>query len=386
MQFEYLALSIDGKKIKGFVLAETLMQAQEKLLEDDLVVLKITSSKKARHLHLKAEEKLQWAKLFLQLLQAGIPVYESMQMLKEQGNAKRLFLQDSLLEKLKAGKRLSEAMSEYPNCFDYIFVTTIKAAESSGKLEKAIETYIEFLEKQLKLKKQLISLLLYPTVILCFSLSALLLLLIVAIPSLQDLVQEESLNLLSKSVFALSSFLRHDYPILIVVLLSGFVMSTIIIKKKGLYPFLFKMPLVKTLLFQRDLFYFSKSAANLLENHVSLFETLQLSRGLLKHAGLKKLFLTVEAQVMEGKHISESLKDSALISPTLVQMLKIGEESASLHQSFSNIANMFEENMEKKLMRLMALLQPALIIFLGLFVGLIILSILMPLTNVSLDV
>jgi general secretion pathway protein F/type IV pilus assembly protein PilC len=381
IQYEYHAIDLKGNKTKGEFFAQDEQKAKQALLEKDLVLIKLKIKKHGKNLRLNTDSKLQWAKLFLQLLHAGFPVFESLQMLKEQCNKTQKLLQEELIEHLKNGNLLSYAMQQFPKCFDLLLVSMVKASESSGKIEQAFKTYIEMEEKRQVVKKKLIGALMYPGVVLTFSLSALFLLLVIAVPALKELIQIEQLNILSKSIFMLSDFLLEQYHYLLFSISLSILFAFLMVKRRGIYFFLFKVPIIKTILYQKDLFYFSQSLSHLLKSHVPLFESMQLSRGLLKHRGLKKLFLNAEMEMTEGKQMSSILQNDPKLPKMIIQMLKIGEESASIHLSFENIAHYFEEKVDKKVTKFLTLLQPLILILLGLFVGLIMLALLVPLTN-----
>ncbi len=263
----------------------------------------------------------------------------------------------------------------------------VYSAEETGSLADVFEQLAALLEKREKLRKQLTAALAYPTFLFCFSLLVTTGLFFWVIPSMENLFEGRSLHPLTHSILGISSFLREHAVVLATGLLAAIACLWYGMRKKGmrrrLYAMYAKWPLIGTLLLQAALARFFRCGTMLLYSGIPLINALSLSRQVMRHFVLEEELARIESKVISGAKLQNELKLSALFPTIVVRLLGIGEETGRMEEMFTTLANIYEEEMEKSLTQLTTLLQPALLIFLGAIVGLVILAILLPLTDVS---
>ncbi len=387
--FRYQALSVGGKKMSGVIDADSIMAAKEKLRKEQILVTDLAFFKeKKKEIHLPFPFLLDFTRMLGQLLQAGIPLYESLVIIEEKYHHHRFHpLLMDLCDALKSGSSLSATLSKYPKSFDPIYVAMVHAGEQSGSLPKVFEELRELLHKQQKLKKQLFSAAAYPMFLGGFCCVVFFALLLFVIPSMKALFDGRALHPITRIVFGASDFVRA-YGIWLAFSFLSCLGAFIFGLRSAhfrvyLDKWVLKIPLVGDFMREAATIRFCRTASLLLQGGLPILQTLRLSRGVMKNIPLEAIIERAEQKVSEGKPLSQQLKDSTLISSIVPRMLAIAEETGKIGNMLQNISNICEENLEKKLQQFTALLQPVLLLVLGLIVGTVLLSILIPLTDVG---
>jgi len=386
--FRYRALTETGKKISGVIDADSLDLAKERLRRNQVLVTQLDSVQNRKEVTLSSPMLLAFTRELGQLLNAGLPLYESLLTIEEKYRKTRshpLFL--DLCDRLKGGYNLSTILKTYPKTFDSIYISMVEAGEKTGALSWAFDQLYELIERRQKLKKQLISAVAYPAFLGAFCFLVMIGLLFFVIPSMQELFEGRRLHPLTQMVLSWSQFLQNHF---LLILLSIGLISMVAVsyfrRKQGRYALqrlLQKIPLVNTILLQAALIRFCRSSSILLSGGVPLVGALTTSRKAMKHPLLEEVIADAEGQIIEGKPLSHELKKSSRIPPLVARMLSIAEETGKMPEMFKNISDIYDGELERNLSHVTTFLQPALLILLGGIVGLVILSILLPLTDVS---
>jgi len=387
--FRYQAVNLEGKKIAGVIDAESLVAVKEKLRKNQIMVTALEAlTEKTKKIILKPDLLLGFTREMGQLLRSGLPLYESLLTIEEKyrsHSSHPLFL--DLCDRLKEGASLSDLLKNYPESFDSIYLSMVSAAEQTASLPEIFEQLTLLISKQQKLKKQLVSALAYPGFLGGFCFLIVIALLFFVIPSMQELFEGRSLHPLTAVVLGVSKWVNANALYLAIAILccsSSFIFS--LRTQKGRFfchSLLSKMPLLKTIILEAALVRFCRSSALLLQGGVPLLEALNYSRKVMRHLVLEKAIEKAEKKMMEGKRLSDELKNCSLIPTLVIRMLSIAEESGKITNAFQNLAEIFEDDMERNLGRLTTFLQPLLLMILGGIIGLVVLSILIPLTDVN---
>jgi general secretion pathway protein F len=387
--YRYQALSNTGKKISGVMEADSLLGAKERLKARRIMVVALEEEKKkAKGLSINASTKLAFVRELSQLLKAGLPLFECLAIIEEKSRKEKHYpLLIDFLDRLKQGTSLSTAMKNYPKVFNEIDCSMIAAAEETGTLPQALSQLAQYLDKQARFKKQIISVTAYPLFLLGFAFLLLAALLFFLIPSMQELYEGRDLQPLTQAIISLSIFCRHNV-LGIFALFSLPVVAGYFIFKKPAYRReisirMLNFPFVGDIILQMVISRFSRTASLLLQSGLPLLETLKLSRPTLKSPYFEEALLAVEAKILEGKSLHEELKMQKQFPLTVIRLLAIAEETGKMKEAFENIVEIYDEELTKSLENLTTVLQPALLLLLGLIVGVMVLAVLLPLTDVS---
>jgi general secretion pathway protein F len=387
--FHYRAVTGEGKKISGFVDADSLEVAKEKLRKQKVLVTSLAfRGLQTKEIQLTPALLLAFTRDLGQLLRAGLPVYESLMTIEEKYRRHKihpLFL--DLCDHLKNGSSLSSALKKYPKSFDAVYLSMVQAAEQTSSLAFIFDQLSLLISKQQKLKKQVISALTYPALLGCFCLFVLLSLFFFVVPTFKELFEGRSLHPLTEVVISISSFLTVHWQRLLFGLAAACMAIFLFLRQEKGKLFLqhtfLKMPFFKSVIIQSALIRFCRSLSLLLKGGVPFIDALALSRRVMKQLLLEKIIERAEKRIVEGEKLSEELKKDPLIPNLVTRMLAIAEETGKMAPMLGNIADIYDEELEKNLNQLTTLLQPILLLFLGGIVGLVLLSVLLPLTDVG---
>lgn len=387
--FTYTALLANGTQTKGSVSAINETQAKSILKDRGLLISHIRES---RHFfdktNLDQETLIHFTTQLSQMLKAGIPLFESLHTLSEQyRNAPFYPTLLHICESIKEGSSLADALELFPKSFSSMYCSLVRAGESSGTLAHSLAHISKLLTRQLKIKKQICTAMIYPSILSCFAFLVLFALITFVVPSLEGIIAERPVNSMTAIVITLSHFLT-DYWLFILLIICTCVtfiywkLQTLS-GKRWLDKTLLKIPFIYPLVIQSSLARFSTAMASLLAGGVPLLEALRLSRKTLTNTALEKVFHDAEFKILEGSQLSTELKKSPYIPPLVTHMLATGESTSNLSDMLFHIADLYEAEVDKSLNRLSQMAQPIILVVMGVVIGIIMLAVILPLTDVS---
>lgn len=387
--YQYQVLDREGKKRKGLIDAHSEAEAKSSLRDKGLMVTFIQEKTgTVSRENLKGEKLANFTVQLSQLVGAGVPVYESLMALEEQYRDEpfdRVIL--SLCEKIKAGTPLSEAMAEFPDTFDRLYCSMITAGESAGALDQVLDKLSDLLTKQDKLKKEIATAMIYPGILAGFSLLVIAMLVGFVIPSIEGIFEGRKLNRFTEFVIGFSHFCR-DWWWVYLPAIAGIIAWSIYkfrtpSGKILLEKTLLRLPLVRTMLIQAAVARFCRTMGTLQKGGLTIIDSLRIAREVMRNATLEEEIRRAEGRIIEGSSLSKELSKSRWIPRMVSKMLAVGEESGTTVTMLNKIAEMYEQNLENTLQRIMSLAQPVILIFMGAIIGSVLISILLPLTDMS---
>lgn len=387
--YNYEAIDTSGKKRAGLIEAQSEKEAKEKLRTQGAMVKKLTlRTSVSRKQNLKGEVIVAFTLQLSQLLNAGVPLYEGLLALEEQYRGEachRVIL--SLCEQIKAGQSLSQAMGNFPDSFDKLYRAMVTAGESVGALDIVLEKLSQLLQKQSKLKKQIITAMIYPAVLASFSFLIILMLLGFVVPSIEGIFADRQLNGFTEFVLGVSRGFRNYWWIFfpLFIGLVGYLIYFLRSSHGKLWMErnMLKLPLVKTLIIQTCIARFCRTMGTLQQGGLPVIDSLRISREVMHNVVLEDEIKRAEGKIIEGSSLSYELKHSRYVPSLVPRMLAVGEESGNAIGMFNKVADMYEGEIEKSLDRVMALAQPVILIVMGTVIGVVLIAILLPLTDVS---
>lgn len=387
--YQYQYVDAHGKRRSGAIDAQGDREAKIKLREQGVIVTQLQAKGKVgKKQNLKGDNLLAFTVQLSQLINAGVPLYESLTALEEQSRGDsyhRILL--SLCEQIRAGSSLSTAMGSYPDSFDKLYCGMVAAGEAVGSLGPVLEKLSHFLQRHMKLKKQIVTAMIYPGILGGFSLLIISLLLGFVVPSLEGIFADRKLNAFTNAVLGLSHLFRGYWwlylPVGIGAIIGGIWKLKTPEGKLWLERTLLKLPLFKTLVVQTAVARFCRTMGTLLQGGLSMIDALRISRGIMNNVVLEKELQVAETKIIEGHSLSQQLGKSNYFPQLVSRMLGVGEESGTTVVMLNSIADMYEQELEKTLDRVLALSQPVILIVMGLMIGTVLLAIMLPLTDVS---
>jgi general secretion pathway protein F len=387
--YQYQAIDSSGKRKSGLLEAQDEREVKVKLREMGVMVVSVSlKTSVASRQNLKGESLLAFTHQLSQLVNAGIPLYESLLAIEEQSRTEpyhRIVL--SLCEQIKGGASLSQAMSLYPDSFNKLYCSMIMAGESVGVLNVVLDKLTILLTRQNKLKGEITTALVYPAVLASFSFLIIVMLLTFVVPSIEGIFAERKLNGFTQFVLNVSYVFRSYWWLYVPILVGGITYLVYKLRSPAgrvwLERHLLKVPLVSTLMIQTAVARFCRTMGTLQQGGLPMIESLRISRDVMRNVVLEEDVKKAEMRIIEGSSLGYELGKSKYFPSLVSRMLIVGEDSGSNVTMLNTIADLYEGEVEKTLSRVMALAQPVILIVMGAVIGSVLLAILLPLTDVS---
>jgi general secretion pathway protein F len=386
--YRYQALDAQGKKRNGLIEGHSLTEAKERLRDQGVMVTFLSEQQDGGAASLQGEALVAFTLQMSQLVNAGIPLYESLIAIEEQTRQEKYHnVLLSLCEQIKAGSSLSRAMATFPKSFDRLYCGMVAAGESSGALPIVLDRLAFFLNRRMRLKKQITTAMIYPALLAAFALVVIVLLMGFVIPSMESIFMGRSLNWFTELVLNMSNFVRTwwwAYIPLIALAITGIVLKLRSPSGQAwIERISLRLPLIGKLVRQAVLARFCRTMSTLQQGGLTMIDSLRIARSVMGNAVLEHDMQHAEQKIIEGSSLSTALGRYVWIPPLVARMLRIGEESGTLQTMFGHIADMYEEEMEKNIERLLALAQPAILLTMGVIIGAVLMAVLLPLADVS---
>lgn len=325
------------------------------------------------------------------LLESGLPLDRSLTILMQltEENPKLNKLVGDVLEKVKAGKSFADALESQRGVFTKFYLNMIRAGEMGGNLGGVLERLADYMERSQELKDTVSTAMIYPAILLVMSLASLFVMLTFVVPQFKEMFDSagKALPVPTQIVVGLAEFLQsYWWVILLVVLVAVQYMKSQLanpVSKKTWDGRFMKMPLFGDIILNMETANFSRTFGTLLGNGVSILNSLTIVRETVGNTVLADFLEDAEAQLKQGKTMSEALGQQNLFPKLAVQMIKMGEETGRLEEMLMRVAIIYDKQLKTTIQRMLALLEPALIISLGLMIGGIIVSILLAILSVN---
>lgn len=387
MIYQYKAFTRQGKPAKGTIEAVNAKEAKDKLRDMQLIVSSLEPQNKGKkRLRLSKDDLRIFTSQLAQLLAAQIPLYESLLALEEQARQEPYHpVILGLTDRIKRGSSLSQAMQDFSESFSPLYRALISAGEAVGNLELALNRLNNFLVHDNKIRKQLISALIYPALLSGLLVVAVTVLVGFVIPALEQLFEDKNIPRFTQIVFGTAKFLR-EWGFLVVGFLVGLGFYTFYRlrspkTKASIQRNILHIPLINRYVILSSLSRFARTLGTLLEGGLPLTISLAYAKEALGNARLDEIMNKVEHRIIEGIPFSTELSRYKEVPPLFSRMVLIGEESGKLPSMLSQLATLYEEETERTLTRVVALAQPVMLLLMGGLIGGVLLSILMPLSS-----
>lgn len=395
--YVYRVRDRNGRVISGAIEAENQMAVASKLRGMGYVVIDISEKKEAVGFGgfsfikrgVKTKDITVFARQFATMINAGVSITKALAILTEQTESPTLKTVINQIQKdVEGGLSLSEALTKHPQVFPPIFVNMTRAGEAGGVLDEALIRIAEHFEKDMELKGKIKSALSYPLAVLGLALVLVFAMIIFIVPIFVGMFNQlgGQLPLPTKILLALSGFIRGFWWLLGGALF-GLVFAYRQAKKNPQALFIIdstklKLPVFGILTQKMSLAKFTRTFATLIASGVPILQAMDIVADTAENAVITKAVKEARASIKEGETISKPLSTSKVFPPMVVQMIAIGEETGALDTMLNKVADFYDSEVTATVESLTSMLEPILMMFLGLSVGGILISIYMPMFQI----
>lgn len=338
---------------------------------------------KLENVTLSANEKINLISNFSTMLGAGIPILEAVDSLLEDAKNNQKIILENLKNDIMQGQHVYVSFSKFPKVFNAVTIQILKASEEAGTLEQTLKDLKEDVKKEAEFVDKVRSALIYPLFIICVFFAVLLLMLTFVIPRIASVFLRLKVDLPLPTVvliYASNLILTYKFAAIVIGVLVIFALAHLYKTKKSFFVrILSAMPVVSDLVLQIDLSRFSRNLFLLLNSGIPITTALELSENTVTRKDVKNVIAHCHEIVVGGRKLSEGLKDGKKVIPgIMIRIVEAGERTGSLDRSMQDVSEYLDYQVEGKLKAVTALIEPVMLVVIGILIGGMMLAIIAP--------
>jgi general secretion pathway protein F len=400
--FEYKALDQSGRAVAGLKEADSPKTLRSVLRRDGVYLTEVLGQREAaaaarrevsvRRLRrrISSDDVAITTRQLAVLVGAGVPLVEALGALIDQVDHERMKrVVSDVRQRVNEGASLADAMANHPKAFSTLYTNMIRAGESSGALEVVLVRLADFTEGQARLRSKVLGTLTYPAAMVLIGAVIMTILFSVVIPKVVKIFDDTKVVLpwTTRGLIAFTTFV-HDFWWVVALLVGGAVWGLLRWRKTeaghaAWDRWVLGLPMFGTLIRQIALARFSRTLSTLLKSGVPLLAALDIVKNVVGNVRLATVIEEARTAIQEGESIAAPLRRSGEFPPLVYHMVAIGERSGALEEMLTNVANAYESQVDTKINALTSLLEPLLIVGMGVVVAFIVFSILMPILEIN---
>lgn len=388
--FAYKAIDSSGRTVKSVIEAENESIVLSKLRDQSMRVVEIKATRGAGALRkgkgkMKMKALVVFSRQFATMIDAGIPILRCLEILTNQCKDPAL---KAALEKVttdvKGGITLNEALAKHPRCFSKLYVNMIRAAELGGILDVILDRLSGFLEYESEVRGKIKSAMMYPVLVLIFSQVMLFVLFSFVLPKFKEIFDGMDVEMpaITAALFGMGDFMQKAWWMILLFFGAAiFALKAYAKTPKGRYQldyFKLKMPVVGELTLKMSVARFCRTFGTLINSGVPMMRSLEIVGETLNNAVLAEAVEETRISIREGNKLSAPLASSGLFPSMVTHMIDVGEESGRLSEMLVKIGDFYDTEVEATVKGITSMIEPMLIIFLGVVVGFIAISVMTP--------
>lgn len=393
--FRYEIRNSQGKKESGTIDAESVADARNFLVTEGYEVLKVEPRSKYDIVLFEAK-KIKTADLSFALVQlstyikAGIPLVDSVRILAKQTTTKvQKKAYEKLVYDLLRGENLSDAMDKQGEMFPKLLINMIKTAEMTGDLPTILDDMADYYTQMAKTRKEMISALTYPAIVLCFAIAVLTFMLVFIVPKFVDMFQSEdaALPTITLIVINASNFIQANYIYIIIglvlfILIYHYIFTNVRSFRKFMQTIFMRLPVIGKVIIYNEVFNFTKTFSSLLNHGVLITDSMEILSRITNNEVYKDIIATTLYNLSKGNSISSSFKGQWAFPVAAYEMLVTGENTGQLGLMMEKVSEHYQMLHKSIIDQLKSLIEPFMIALLAVIVGVILLSIVVPMFDI----
>jgi type IV pilus assembly protein PilC len=388
--YAYTAIDGGGRTVKATIEAENEAIVLSKLREQSMQIVEIKQTRKPSNVSfgkkkMKPKALVVFSRQFATMIDAGIPIMRCLEILASQTKDQALKpALEGVAQDVKAGLALNEALAKHPTVFNKLYVNMIRAAELGGILDIILERLSGFLEYEAEVRGKIKSAMMYPVLVLIFSQVMLFVLFSFVLPKFKEIFNGMDVEMpaITSALFSIGDFMQASWWMILLALGGIFVGIKMWGKTpKGRYQldyFKLKFPIVGELALKMSVARFCRTFGTLINSGVPIMRSLEIVGETLNNAVLVTAIDQTRASIREGNKLSAPLAQSGLFPSMVTHMIDVGEESGRLSEMLVKVGDFYDSEVEATVKGLTSMIEPLLIIFLGVVVGFIAISVMTP--------
>lgn len=393
--YEYTAKDQEGRTLKGVIEAEDRKSFLDRIRKENLIIVALKESElKKRQTRsgkrVKIDDIVVFSRQLATMVDAGIPILGSLDILVEQTESKRFKeVLRNVRDDVEAGSSLSGAFSKHSNIFSTLYISMVKAGEASGTLDEILDRLAAYLEKASALQKKIKSALVYPAVVSIMALAITVILLVKVIPVFKEVFSSfgAALPIPTVVLIGFSDVFRKYFPVLICGLAAfGYLFKRYIETSGGRLNFdraLIRLPVLGMLFTKVAVSKFTRTLSTLVKSGVPILSCLEVVAATCGNKVFERAVDSVRSKVKEGESIAAPLGKAAVFPPMVVKMIAVGEQTGELEKMLGKVSDFYDAQVDSTVNALTSIIEPLIIAFLGIVIGGIVICMFLPIFKIS---
>lgn len=396
-KFSWVGKGRDGKSVKGEMEAASEAAVTTQLRRQGIQPGKIKESGGGMSMDINlfapkitTKDLVVFTRQFATMIDAGLPLVQCLDILssqQENSTFKTILLQ--VKEDVESGSTFADALGKHPKAFNELYVNLVAAGEVGGILDTILNRLAAYIEKALKLKKQVKSAMTYPTTIISIAFVVIAVILVFVIPAFEKMFADfgGALPMPTQIVINISNFVQ-DYILVIIGTIIGLIVlvKKIYATEKGretIDHWALKAPIFGVLIRKVAVAKFSRTLSTMISSGVPILDGLEIVEKTAGNRTVEKAIAQVRTSISEGKTIAEPLKESGVFPPMVCQMIEVGEQAGAIDTMLSKIADFYDDEVDDAVGNLTAMMEPLLMLFLGTTVGGLVIAMYLPIFKLA---
>jgi type IV pilus assembly protein PilC len=389
--FQWAGKTTKGTIVKGELTVNTKEEVIAYLRKQNIIPTTITpKAKRALSLpflgRVKDKDLVIYTKQFSTMIDAGLPLVQALEILEEQTENKTLAKAiGEVRVDVESGSTYADALKKHPRIFSDLYVNMVAAGEAGGTLDIILSRLADYIEKAMKLKRRVRGALIYPSVIVSVAVLVIAVIMTYVIPVFAKMFERLGgvLPLPTRIVIAISNFMNGPGGLLILGGIIGLIIFIIQIRRtergrKITDAMFLKLPIFGVLLKKVAIAKFTRTLGTLISSGVPILDGLNITAKTSGNKVVEEEVMKVGKAVAEGKTIAEPMRESKVFPPMVTQMIAVGETTGAVDTMLNKIADFYDEEVDSTTANLTAIMEPLLIVFLGVTIGFIVVSMYLP--------
>lgn len=394
--FSYVAKDANGRSIKGKEFSLSEYELKTRLTRKNLFIVSIQEAKSGKGFSLrtpkiKTSDLVIFCKQLATMVKGGVPLLRAINSIADElKNPLLKTVLNEISQLIKGGESLSGGLRRFPEIFSPLFVSISEAGEKVGSLDTMLERLSAYLQARDRLNKKIISALTYPAFIVTFFFGAMAVITLFLVPRFKAIYAGFGANLplITRIVFSASDFiLKNIWLVIIIIFVSIFFARKYFFRtKKGKYAFdslALKIPVFGNVIKDAALSKFTRTMATLLSQGIPIAASLELVSKTSGNVVMEEASLKIRDLILDGESIPEAIKKAQVFPALMIQMITVGVESGSLPELLDKTADFYEDRVDDFVMMLTTMMEPVLIVVLGIMIGFVIVALYMPIFKLS---
>ncbi|HOC46935.1 MAG: type II secretion system F family protein [Syntrophorhabdaceae bacterium] len=389
-QYQWEGKTVSGEPQKGNTKAGSVDQLRAILRKDGIILIGATETREKEKKFnpkkkIKRLEILLFTRQLSTMITSGLPLVQSLDILGNQiEDANFKGMVKDIKERIEGGSRFADALREYPQCFDELYINLVVAGEEGGLLDNVLQRLAVYIEKSEKLKKKVKSAMIYPIAIIVVALIVVVVLLLFVIPVFEKMFTEMGAELPAPTqmVIKMSQFMQSYWYIMLAAIVGVVFALKYYYKtdvgRRNIDRFLLKLPLFGVLTIKASVARVTRTLATLLMSGVAILESMLIVAKVAGNKIVEDALMVARSRISEGRTMAEPLEQAGIFPPMVVQMVQVGESTGALDSMLNKIADFYEEDVDNMVSNLTAMMEPMIMVFLGVILGGLIIAMYLP--------